>query len=439
LRLGPALLATLAVFPCACGDPAGEAPGKEAHADTGLVETDTGLRAPTDLDGDGVPLPADCNDEDPSIFPGATERCNGRDDNCDGAVDEGVTTRWYTDADGDGYGNPELAYDSCEGADGTTELGGDCDDTDPAIHPGAEDVCNGLDDDCSGTADDGPGDTIYEDADGDGYGDSALPGSGCPGSGWAAVGGDCDDGDARVSPGQPTDQCDGVDTDCDGQTDEDSKAGWSLMSVDTQSGEVYEIDPSTASCTVLSPVDTAVSINSMDVSENGNSIVHLGSITHIAVFDPCTGAWTDIGPHGGGNVGGIGFGPAGRLFGIGSSDLLYEFDLATGAATVIGPLGIDIGTSGLAWDCSTQTMYGADGTGDRVFEVDLATGAATNIRSTSVPFQSVGLEFDRVSGLLLASTKSALYTIDPTTGASSYVGPLGGSNIDDLAWHPSCP
>ena len=84
-------------------------------------------------------------------------------------------------------------------------------------------------------------------------------------------------------------------------------------------------------------------------------------------------------------------------------------------------------------------MYGADGTGDRVFEVDLVTGAATNIRSTSVPFQSVGLEFDRVTGLLLASTKSALYTIDPTTGASTYVGPLGGSNIDDLAWHPSCP
>ena len=47
---------------------------------------------------------ADCNDEAASVHPDATEVCNGVDDNCDGTTDEGVTTPWYVDADGDGHG-----------------------------------------------------------------------------------------------------------------------------------------------------------------------------------------------------------------------------------------------------------------------------------------------------------------------------------------------
>ena len=65
--------------------------------------------------------------------------------------------------------------------------------------------------------------------------------------------------------------------------------------------------------------------------------------------------------------------------------MLYEIDVSTG-----GPLGIDVGTTSLAWDCTTQTMYGADGSLDRVFEIDLATGAATKVQYTSVSFGSVG-------------------------------------------------
>ena len=84
-------------------------------------------------------------------------------------------------------------------------------------------------------------------------------------------------------------------------------------------------------------------------------------------------------------------------------------------------------------------MYGADGSGDRIFQIDLSTGAATNVQQTTVPFGSVGLEFDRASGNLYASTGTALYTIEPTTGRSTYIGGLAASNIDDLAWHPACP
>lgn len=55
---------------------------------------------PTDADGDGAPLPADCDDADATIFPGAAEVCDGRDQDCDGSIDDGVPN------DGDGCQEP---------------------------------------------------------------------------------------------------------------------------------------------------------------------------------------------------------------------------------------------------------------------------------------------------------------------------------------------
>ncbi len=76
----------------------------------------------------------DCNDNDPAINPGATETCDGLDNDCDGLLLPGET-----DADGDGYM-------VCEN---------DCDDTDAAVNPGATEICNGIDDDCDGLVDEG--------------------------------------------------------------------------------------------------------------------------------------------------------------------------------------------------------------------------------------------------------------------------------------------
>ena len=101
--------------------------------------------------------PADCRDDLPETFPGAQEICNGRDDDCDGGIDEGAldTTTWYLDVDGDGRGDDTTARESCSRPGVTwVTTGGDCDDTRISVYPGAFDVCgDGIDNNCDGRTD----------------------------------------------------------------------------------------------------------------------------------------------------------------------------------------------------------------------------------------------------------------------------------------------
>ena len=107
--------------------------------------------APSGYVADG----SDCSDVDASVHPGGTEACNGRDDDCDGLVDDedpDVGT-WYRDADWDGHGDPESAVVACEAPAGHVAEGDDCDDADPDVHPGAPEVDAGVDNDCDGEVD----------------------------------------------------------------------------------------------------------------------------------------------------------------------------------------------------------------------------------------------------------------------------------------------
>jgi len=97
----------------------------------------------------------DCDDTDSARNPGATEVCNGIDDNCspDGwggwLIDEGLLNTYYQDADGDGYGNGAVSTQACTAPAGYITDNTDCDDTNSARNPGATEVCNGVDDNCS--------------------------------------------------------------------------------------------------------------------------------------------------------------------------------------------------------------------------------------------------------------------------------------------------
>lgn len=172
-----------------------------------------------DSDGDGSRCD-DCDDRDPARFPGATEACDGRDNDCDGTVDEGVLTAFFFDNDGDGIGNEAFSLARCVAPVGFVTMKGDCNDADPASYPGRVESCDFRDNDCDGEIDEGVRTTYFRDGDGDGFGDPLNVVSTCqtPASGYVAVASDCDDSRADVNP-QAAETCNNRDDDCDGLID----------------------------------------------------------------------------------------------------------------------------------------------------------------------------------------------------------------------------
>ncbi|MCK6529282.1 FG-GAP-like repeat-containing protein [Myxococcota bacterium] len=177
-------------------------------------------------DDDTVPTDDDSAGHDDDSTPPDDDSHSGDDDT---TPDDDTSP---SDADGDGYPSPEDcddsnpaihpgAPDACDGiadtdcdgepdprehdgdGDGVSECQEDCEDDDPAIHPGAEEICDDRDNDCDLTIDEGF--DPWRDDDGDG---------------WAPCVGDCDDADPARSPAAP-EACDGIDQDCDGLFDED--------------------------------------------------------------------------------------------------------------------------------------------------------------------------------------------------------------------------
>ena len=96
----------------------------------------------------------DCNDstaDGVDYNPGITEVCDGVDNNCDEAIDEGVVVTFYSDADGDGYGVDGKTADACDPPSGYSAENTDCDDEDGTIFPGAPEVCGDDEvNDCDG-------------------------------------------------------------------------------------------------------------------------------------------------------------------------------------------------------------------------------------------------------------------------------------------------
>ncbi|MEM1119134.1 MAG: MopE-related protein [Bacteroidota bacterium] len=185
----------------------------------GSISTDCTPMVPVDNDGDGFAEDVDCDDNNPIVFPGATEFPNNNvDEDCDGVA-------LFIDADNDGFNssidcddnNPNIngraeeipnngIDEDCDGQDLVTntlvdEDGDgftndvDCDDNNPIVFPGATEFPNNdVDEDCDGVA-------LFIDADNDGFNSSI----------------DCDDNNPNINGRAEEIPNNGIDEDCDGQ------------------------------------------------------------------------------------------------------------------------------------------------------------------------------------------------------------------------------
>ena len=210
-----------------------------------------------------VDTAGDCDDTDEDVNPDAAELCDGVDNDCDGDIDEDVTTTYYIDGDGDDWGDVSGTYDACSVPSGYTAEPGDCDDGDEDINPDATEVCDelGTDEDCDGLVNDeddsldtGTASTWYVDVDGDGWGDDDVSSVSCEApSGSIATAGDCDDDDGDINP-DATEVCDpdDVDEDCNGVADDDdSGVDSSTMSTwyaDTDIDGFGDADSASSAC-----------------------------------------------------------------------------------------------------------------------------------------------------------------------------------------------
>ncbi|MEC7987192.1 MAG: MopE-related protein [Myxococcota bacterium] len=180
---------------------------------------------PTGYVADG----SDCNDQDNSIHPGATETCNQIDDDCNFQIDNGVPTSiWYLDADSDGYGDINNVLQRCYQPTGMVSNNEDCDDNDVAINPSAGELCSDLvDNNCDGTINEAETaiDAFagYLDDDGDGFAGGELQYD-CDDifvlseMETSSPDFDCNDEDVDVNP-DAIEECDAIDNDCDGNVD----------------------------------------------------------------------------------------------------------------------------------------------------------------------------------------------------------------------------
>jgi hypothetical protein len=243
-----------------------------------------------------VSVGGDCDDADANVgAQGQAEVCTAtgnlaQDEDCDGAVDEVGAEGCipvYPDADGDGFGANVEALCTCNPGQGTSQLTGDCNDSNTDIHPGAQETCNASDDDCDGTTDEegAIGCSIYyADQDNDTFGTQTASACLCGPAGVLSAGNtdDCDDANNTIYPGA-AETCNGEDDDCDEDTDELGAVGCTSYYFD---GDSDDFGDDTASvCACLSP--------SADYAPTGGDCNDLNAAINPASNEACNGTDDD--------------------------------------------------------------------------------------------------------------------------------------------------
>ena len=287
-------------------------------------------------------------------------------------------------------------------------------------------------------------DPSWADADNDGFGDPEVSTTRCdPGSGWVDNSDDCDDTDSVIHP-NAYDGCDGIDQNCNEAIDDDYRDGWYLGTL--EEGKIWRIDMATGNTTVVVDFGGFVgnnysSTDLLDDSQVGIAYQYWADV--LWKFDVCAGTLWELGPTNITNTGGISYGPSDRLFGFSQGeDAIVEFNDANGGAVILSPLGFDAGSAGMAFDCTTETLYATDVTTDTLYTIDPNNGAVLTATPLSVDMvgPGSGMEWDHLNQQLIVLADFKLYSVDPATGVAVYSSTLSGLNeVNDLAFFPPCP
>lgn len=238
-----------------------------------------------------VEVDGDCDDTDADAYPDAEEVCDQKDNDCDAEIDEEVELTFFTDADADGFGDPDAPVLACELTAGIVEDDTDCDDAVAEINPAADELCDEVDNNCDSVIDEDTAvdaATWYRDADDDTYGNALDAVNSCSQPvGYVVDATDCNDGTDKAYPGAP-EYCDEIDNNCDTVIDEDSAVDATLWYTDSDR-DGFGVAPTVLQCTAPGLTWSST----MGDCDDTKSAVYPGAIEYCNGYDDDCDSTTD--------------------------------------------------------------------------------------------------------------------------------------------------